>query len=284
MELRKAARPQRLRRAGQAPALGSSDLIVASGGDVTIRRNGRYYTIGPAGAGSAAWAPLSVGDQEPPCCSPPAALLDRQSAGTHRLPSSTGAGKRAKALGFQLPQALEIIVRLAGGRPTPVPNRHFPWFGPRKLSDPVGFGVRHGPADEILFMGATMEAGDRADWPSAASTRTIDLFAAHRCRPAGPATGGQTLTGLLKGSNAQHRGAEAAQDAPEDQGRIVGGPPPFGDDPHLGRPSSPWASILVSFAALLRPYVIHEPVRQVRALGILGRVDVFIGKHGHAAA
>jgi tight adherence protein B len=99
------------------------------------------------------------------------------------------AGKRAKALGFQLPQALEIIVRsLEAGHPVPTAIN----LVGRELADPVGseFGMA---ADEIAY-GATMEQAiarmsERCQHPD------VDLFAATVRLQAG--TGGN-LTGLLK--------------------------------------------------------------------------------------
>jgi len=98
-------------------------------------------------------------------------------------------GKRAKALGFQLPQALEIIVRsLEAGHPVPTAIN----LVGREMVDPIGseFGMA---ADEIAF-GATMEQAvgrmaERCQHPD------VDLFAATvRLQEK---TGGN-LTGLLK--------------------------------------------------------------------------------------
>jgi len=97
--------------------------------------------------------------------------------------------RRAKALGFQLPQALEIIVRsLEAGHPVPTAIN----LVGREMSDPIGseFGMA---ADEIAF-GATMEQAiarmsERCQHPD------VDLFAATvRLQER---TGGN-LTGLLK--------------------------------------------------------------------------------------
>jgi tight adherence protein B len=98
-------------------------------------------------------------------------------------------GKRAKALGFQLPQALEIIVRsLEAGHPVPTAIN----LVGREMVDPIGseFGMA---SDEIAF-GATMEQAvarmaERCQHPD------VDLFAATvRLQER---TGGN-LTGLLK--------------------------------------------------------------------------------------
>ena len=99
------------------------------------------------------------------------------------------AAKRAKALGFQLPQALEIIVRsLEAGHPVPTAIN----LVGREMSDPIGseFGMA---ADEIAY-GATMEQAigrmaERCQHPD------IDLFAATvRLQE----RAGGNLTGLLK--------------------------------------------------------------------------------------
>lgn len=99
------------------------------------------------------------------------------------------AGKRSKALGFQLPQALDIIVRsLEAGHPVPAAVA----LVGREMSDPIGseFGMA---ADEIAY-GATLEQAvermaERCQHPD------VDLFAATiRLQER---TGGN-LTGLLK--------------------------------------------------------------------------------------
>jgi len=99
------------------------------------------------------------------------------------------AGRRAKALGFQLPQALEIIVRsLEAGHPVPTAIA----LVGREMSDPVGseFGMS---ADEIAY-GATLaqtveRMAERCQHPD------VDLFAATvRLQE----RAGGNLTGLLK--------------------------------------------------------------------------------------
>lgn len=99
------------------------------------------------------------------------------------------AGRRAKQLGFQLPQALEIIVRsLEAGHPVPTAIN----LVGREMADPVGteFGM---VADEIAY-GATLEQAiermaDRCQHPD------VDLFAATiRLQE----KSGGNLTGLLK--------------------------------------------------------------------------------------
>ncbi|CAN7470032.1 type II secretion system F family protein [Phenylobacterium sp. LjRoot219] len=99
------------------------------------------------------------------------------------------AAQRAKALGVQLPQALDIIVRsLEAGHPVPTAVA----LVGREMADPAGteFGMA---ADEIAY-GATLEQAvermsERCQHPD------IDLFAATIRLQAG--TGGN-LTGLLK--------------------------------------------------------------------------------------
>jgi tight adherence protein B len=99
------------------------------------------------------------------------------------------AGKRAKALGAQLPQALEIIVRsLEAGHPVPTAVA----LVGREMPDPIGteFGM---VADEIAY-GATLEQAvermaERCQHPD------LDLFAATvRLQE----RAGGNLTGLLK--------------------------------------------------------------------------------------
>jgi tight adherence protein B len=96
---------------------------------------------------------------------------------------------RAKALGFQLPQALEIIVRsLEAGHPVPTAIA----LVGREMSDPIAteFGMA---ADEISYGATLQEAiermGERCQHPD------IDLFAATvRLQE----RAGGNLTGLLK--------------------------------------------------------------------------------------
>jgi tight adherence protein B len=99
------------------------------------------------------------------------------------------AGRRAKRLGFQLPQGLEIIVRsLEAGHPVPTAIA----LVGREMSDPIGseFGMA---ADEIAY-GATLEQAiermaERCQHPD------VDLFAATvRLQE----RAGGNLTGLLK--------------------------------------------------------------------------------------
>jgi tight adherence protein B len=99
------------------------------------------------------------------------------------------AGRRAKALGYQLPQALEIIVRsLEAGHPVPTAIA----LVGREMQDPIGseFGMS---ADEIAY-GATLaqaieRMSERCQHPD------VDLFAATvRLQE----RAGGNLTGLLK--------------------------------------------------------------------------------------
>jgi tight adherence protein B len=98
-------------------------------------------------------------------------------------------GRRAKAIGAQLPQALEIIVRsLEAGHPVPTAVA----LVGREMVDPVGteFGMA---ADEIAY-GSTLEEAV-ARMSERCQHADIDLFAATVRLQA--STGGN-LTGLLK--------------------------------------------------------------------------------------
>lgn len=99
------------------------------------------------------------------------------------------AGARNKAIGVQLPQALEIIVRsLEAGHPVPTAIS----LVGREMADPLGseFGMA---ADEIAYGGTLQEAIERMS--ERCQHPDIDLFAATVRLQAG--TGGN-LTGLLK--------------------------------------------------------------------------------------
>jgi tight adherence protein B len=99
------------------------------------------------------------------------------------------AGKRNAALGVQLPQALEIIVRsLEAGHPVPTAIS----LVGREMVDPIGseFGMA---ADEIAYGGTMQEAVERMS--ERCQHPDIDLFAATVRLQA--STGGN-LTGLLK--------------------------------------------------------------------------------------
>ncbi len=171
------------------------------------------------------------------------------------------AGKRAKALGFQLPQALEIIVRsLEAGHPVPTAIA----LVGREMSDPVGseFGMA---ADEISY-GATMEEAiermaERCQHPD------VDLFAATVRLQA--STGGN-LTGLLKlnaNTVRERHKMRLKIKAASSEGRASA----------MILTSAPF--VAMGFIMISSPHfygdVIHEPVVKY-GLGILG-VWMFIG-------
>ena len=159
-----------------------SNLIVASGVQYDPRK-WAIYVVAAAIVGGAVPAILLKN----PLLFPAGALVIGLSGPIFYLKFM--AGKRAKALGFQLPQALEIIVRsLEAGHPVPTAIN----LVGREMSDPVGteFGMA---ADEIAY-GSTMQEAigrmaERCQHPD------VDLFAATVRLQAG--TGGN-LTGLLK--------------------------------------------------------------------------------------
>ncbi|HEY9219819.1 MAG TPA: type II secretion system F family protein [Phenylobacterium sp.] len=99
------------------------------------------------------------------------------------------AGKRSKALGVQLPQALDIIVRsLEAGHPVPTAIA----LVGREMADPIGteFGMA---ADEISYGATLQEAIDRV--AERCQHPDVDLFAATvRLQE----RAGGNLTGLLK--------------------------------------------------------------------------------------
>ncbi|MDD3838745.1 MAG: type II secretion system F family protein [Phenylobacterium sp.] len=99
------------------------------------------------------------------------------------------AGRRVKALGFQLPQALDIIVRsLEAGHPVPTAIA----LVGREMADPIGseFGMA---ADEIAYGATLQEAVDRI--AERCQHPDVDLFAATvRLQE----RAGGNLTGLLK--------------------------------------------------------------------------------------
>jgi tight adherence protein B len=159
-----------------------SNLIVASG-VVYDPRKWAFYAVLIAVIGGGAAAFLTKN----PLFFPLGALVFGIGGPIFYL--KTMAAKRAKALGFQLPQALEIIVRsLEAGHPVPTAIN----LVGREMSDPVGseFGMA---ADEIAY-GATMQEAiarmaERCQHPD------IDLFAATvRLQE----RAGGNLTGLLK--------------------------------------------------------------------------------------
>ncbi|MFN3583863.1 type II secretion system F family protein [Phenylobacterium sp.] len=159
-----------------------SDLIVASGLPYDPRK-WTTYVLGAAVIGAGGLAVMTRN----PLAAIAGALIG--GVGVPILVLKFMAGRRANALGFQLPQALEIIVRsLEAGHPVPTAIA----LVGREMSDPVGseFGMA---ADEIAY-GATLEQAveriaERCQHPD------VDLFAATiRLQER---TGGN-LTGLLK--------------------------------------------------------------------------------------
>jgi tight adherence protein B len=159
-----------------------SDLIVASG----LTYEPRKWAMMAAGAAAVAALFMAVFLKHPLLALPTAAVVG---LGGPIMVLKFKAGQRAKALGFQLPQALDIIVRsLEAGHPVPTAVA----LVGREMADPVGteFGMA---ADEIAY-GATLEQAiermsERCQHPD------VDLFAATVRLQAG--TGGN-LTGLLK--------------------------------------------------------------------------------------
>jgi tight adherence protein B len=175
------------------------------------------------------------------------------------------AAARAQQLGFQLPQALEIIVRsLEAGHPVPTAIN----LVGREMNDPIGseFGMA---ADEIAY-GATMEQAiermsERCQHPD------VDLFAATvRLQE----KSGGNLTGLLKlnASTVRERHKMRLKiKAASSEGRASA----------LILTSAPFVAI--GFILISSPHfygdVIHEPVVKF-GLSILG-VCVH-RQHGHA--
>jgi tight adherence protein B len=159
-----------------------SDLIVASG----LTYEPRKWAMMAVGAG-VAMAIVTAVVAKQPLLAIPAGLVVALCGPIVFLKYK--AGQRSKALGYQLPQALDIIVRsLEAGHPVPTAVS----LVGREMGDPVGteFGMA---ADEIAY-GATLEQAiermsERCQHPD------VDLFAATVRLQAG--TGGN-LTGLLK--------------------------------------------------------------------------------------
>ena len=231
-----------------------SDLIVASGVTYDARKWVLYAVlaalVGGMGAAVLTKAPLMfvVG-----------ALLF--GLGGPIVYLKTMAGKRAKALGYQLPQALEIIVRsLEAGHPVPTAIN----LVGREMSDPIGseFGMA---ADEIAY-GATMEQAiarmsERCQHPD------VDLFAATvRLQE----RAGGNLTGLLKLNAATVRDRHKMRlkiKAASSEGRASA----------MILTSAPF--LAMGFIIISAPHfygdVIHEPVVKY-GLAILG-VWMFIG-------
>jgi tight adherence protein B len=159
-----------------------SDLIVRSG----LRFDPRRWTLAVAGAAAAGAIGAAI------LFHSPVGALVGLIVGGAVLPVvflKVCAGRRDKALGRQLPQALDIIVRsLEAGHPVPT---SIALVG-KEMADPIGseFGMS---ADEIAY-GATLSQAvermaDRCQHPD------VDLFAATvRLQE----RAGGNLTGLLK--------------------------------------------------------------------------------------
>ncbi|HVI31100.1 type II secretion system F family protein [Phenylobacterium sp.] len=159
-----------------------SDLIVASG----VKYEPRKWIMMAATAGITAGLCVAVLTKTVLLALPVALLVG---LGGPIFYLKYMAADRAKKLGFQLPQALEIIVRsLEAGHPVPTAIA----LVGREMLDPIGseFGMA---ADEISY-GATMEQAiermaERCQHPD------VDLFAATvRLQE----RAGGNLTGLLK--------------------------------------------------------------------------------------
>jgi tight adherence protein B len=159
-----------------------SNLIVASG----LSYEPRKWALIAGGAGLVA-ALVVAFVLKHPLLAAPAGLVVALAGPLVVLKFKAGA--RAKALGVQLPQGLDIVVRsLEAGHPVPTAVG----LVGREMVDPIGteFGMA---ADEIAY-GATLEQAvermaERCQHPD------VDLFAATIRLQAG--TGGN-LTGLLK--------------------------------------------------------------------------------------
>jgi tight adherence protein B len=159
-----------------------SNLIVASG----LSYEPRKWALIAGGAGLVA-ALVVAFVLKHPLLAAPAGLVVALAGPLVVLKFKAGA--RAKALGVQLPQGLDIVVRsLEAGHPVPTAVA----LVGREMVDPIGteFGMA---ADEIAY-GATLEQAvermaERCQHPD------VDLFAATIRLQAG--TGGN-LTGLLK--------------------------------------------------------------------------------------
>ncbi|WP_309605609.1 type II secretion system F family protein [Phenylobacterium sp.] len=231
-----------------------SDLIVASGVTYDAKKWVLYAVLAALVGGMAAAVLTKV-----PLMFVVGALLF--GLGGPIVYLKTMAGKRAKALGYQLPQALEIIVRsLEAGHPVPTAIN----LVGREMSDPIGseFGMA---ADEIAF-GATMEQAiarmsERCQHPD------VDLFAATvRLQE----RAGGNLTGLLKLNAATVRDRHKMRlkiKAASSEGRASA----------MILTSAPF--LAMGFIIISAPHfygdVIHEPVVKY-GLAILG-VWMFIG-------
>ena len=226
-----------------------SDLIVASGVPYDPRR-WTLYLVAAAAIGGLAAAILT----KKALLFIPGALVTAGVAPVVYLKYM--AGRRSKMLGFQLPQALEIIVRsLEAGHPVPTAIN----LVGREMADPIGteFGM---VADEIAY-GSTMEQAiermsERCQHPD------VDLFAATvRLQE----RSGGNLTGLLKLNAATVRERHKMRlkiKAASSEGRASA----------LILTSAPFVAI--GFIMIMSPHfygdVIHEPVVKfgLMALGV----------------
>lgn len=159
-----------------------SDLIVASG----VKYEPRKWALAAAGAAMSAGMAVTF-VLHLPVAALPAAIVVGLGAPFAFLKYKAGA--RAKALGFQLPQALDIVVRsLEAGHPVPAAIA----LVGREMADPIG--TEFGMAGDEISYGATLEQAiarmsERCQHPD------IDLFAATvRLQE----RAGGNLTGLLK--------------------------------------------------------------------------------------
>ncbi|MET0295482.1 MAG: type II secretion system F family protein [Phenylobacterium sp.] len=159
-----------------------TDLIVRSGLSYEPRR---WALLTLAAAGIAAAAVFVLTRNPLFAAAAPIAVVALGPIGVLKF----FAGKRAKALGFQLPQGLDIIVRsLEAGHPVPTAVA----LVGREMPDPLGseFGMA---ADEISYGATLQEAVDRV--AERCQHPDVDLFAATvRLQE----RAGGNLTGLLK--------------------------------------------------------------------------------------
>lgn len=159
-----------------------SNLIVASG----LTYEPRKWALMAGGAGTTAALGVALGLKQPLLALPAGVVV---ALAGPLLVLKYKAGQRAKALGVQLPQALDIVVRsLEAGHPVPTAVS----LVGREMADPVGteFGMA---SDEIAY-GATLEQAIER-MAERCQHADIDLFAATVRLQAG--TGGN-LAGLLK--------------------------------------------------------------------------------------
>lgn len=231
-----------------------SDLIVASG----LTYEPKKWALLAAAAGLVAGLAVAILLKKPLLALPVAALV---ALGGPVVVLKHKAAQRAKALGQQLPQGLEIIVRsLEAGHPVPTAVA----LVGREMPDPIGteFGMA---ADEIAY-GATLEqAIERMS--ERCQHQDIDLFAATvRLQE----RSGGNLTGLLKLNAATVRERHKMRlkiKAASSEGRASA----------LILTAAPF--IALGFITITSPHfygdVIGEPVVKI-GLGVIG-VWMFIG-------